>query len=74
LSDRKVAGFNRILVAIDDSQYAYAVMEAAAKLSSLTHSDVVVLTVIRMPALVGSEGEINTKSITEEEKNDSIIS
>jgi hypothetical protein len=32
LSDRKVAGFNRILVAIDDSQYAYAVMEAAAKL------------------------------------------
>jgi K+-sensing histidine kinase KdpD len=68
LSDRKVAGFNRILVAIDDSQYAYAVMEAAAKLSSLTHPDVVVLTVIRMPALVGSEGEINTKSITEEEK------
>jgi nucleotide-binding universal stress UspA family protein len=68
LSDQDVAVFNRIIVAIDDSQYAYAVMETAAKLTSLTHSDVVVLTVIRMPALVGSEGEINTTSITEEEK------
>jgi nucleotide-binding universal stress UspA family protein len=73
LSDQDVAVFNRIIVAIDDSQYAYAVMETAAKLTSLTHSDVVVLTVIRMPALVGSEGEINTTSITEEEKNGSIF-
>jgi nucleotide-binding universal stress UspA family protein len=68
LSDQDVDVFIRIIVAIDDSQHAYAVMETAAKLTSLTHSDIVDLTVIRMPALVGSEGEINTTSITEEEK------
>jgi len=68
MPDSKATGFNRILVAIDNSQYASAVMEMAARITSFTHSDVVVLSVIPMPAFVSSEGEINSTSIAEEEK------
>lgn len=59
----------RILVAIDDSPYASAVMEKAAKLAYSTGSDVTILSVVPMPKLVASEGEINSVTIGEEDRN-----
>ena len=57
-----------ILVAVDDSSYASTVVENAARLAYLTGWNVLILSVIAMPKLVMSEGEINSFTIKDQEQ------
>ena len=57
----------KILVAVDDSDYATMVAEEAARISSQRGADVTILSVASVP-LMASEGEIDDQLISEEEK------
>jgi len=57
----------KILVAVDDSEYAPIVAEEAARISAQRGADVVILSVATVP-LMASEGEIDDQSISEEEE------
>jgi len=57
----------RILVAVDDSDYAPVVAAEAARISAQREADVTILSVATVP-LMASEGEIDDQSIGEEEK------
>lgn len=59
---------HRILVAIDNSNYAPLVMQEAAKLATRLGSDVTVLTVVNVPGMFASEGEIDSAKIEEDEQ------
>lgn len=57
-----------IVVAVDDSRYARVVAQEAARLALEKSADVVFLSVIPVPFLPASEGEINAEYLSEEEK------
>jgi len=57
----------KILVAVDDSEYASRVAEEAARLSLQRGTDVVILSVVPVSSFA-SEGEIDDQSAGEEEK------
>jgi nucleotide-binding universal stress UspA family protein len=57
---------HRILVAVDNSNYAPLVMQETAKLATRLGSDVTVMSVVNVPGLV-AEGEIDSAKIDEEE-------
>jgi len=57
----------RILVAVDDSDFAPIVAQEAARISAQRGADVTILSVATVP-LMASEGEIDDQSIGEEEK------
>jgi nucleotide-binding universal stress UspA family protein len=57
-----------ILVGVDDSKYARVVAQEAARLTLEKNADVVFLSVIPIPSLAASEGEINAEYLSEEEK------
>ena len=58
----------RILVAIDNSKFASAVVEEAARLGSQLGSDLTILSVVNMPSLVAAEGEIDSADMEDQEK------
>lgn len=57
----------KILVAVDDSDYAPAVAQEAARISEQRGADVVILSVMTVSSMA-SEGEIDDQSVAEEEK------
>lgn len=56
-----------ILVAIDNSDYANAVAEEAAKVAFEKKANVVFLSVVPIPSFVASEGEVDSEYLSEEE-------
>jgi nucleotide-binding universal stress UspA family protein len=62
----------RILVAVDESDYAPMVAEEASKISAQKGADVSILSVVPVQALA-SEGEIDDQFITDEEKELNIL-
>lgn len=58
----------RIVAAIDLSDNSKYVAEKAAEMAEIVGADVIVLTVIEVPSLVASEGEMGMTSISGEEK------
>ena len=57
-----------ILVAVDNSEYAVAVAEEAAKVALEKKANVVFLSVVPIPYLAVSEGEVDAEYLSEEEK------
>lgn len=57
----------RLLVAIDNSKFASAVVEEAAKLATRLGSDVTILSVVKVSSLFATEGEVDSAIIKEQE-------
>lgn len=57
-----------MLVAVDDSDYAHVVAEEAAKMATEKNADVVILSVVPVPSIAASEGEVDEGYLKEREK------
>lgn len=64
----KEKGEVSILVAVDDSDYAQVVAKEAAKVALEKKADVVLLSVVPVPSMAASEGEIDEGYLNEREK------
>lgn len=60
------ANLGKLLVAIDDSWHASLVMEKVLKLAPVC-TDITLLSVVKLPSIVASEGEIDKAGIKSEE-------
>jgi nucleotide-binding universal stress UspA family protein len=58
-----------ILAAVDDSEYAELVTREATRTAREKKSDVVFLSVVQVPSLAGSEGEIDAAYLSEKEES-----
>jgi len=58
----------RLLVAIDNSKFASAVVEEAVKLATRLGSDVTILSVINVSSLFATEEEVDSANIEEQER------
>ncbi|MEM2760343.1 MAG: universal stress protein [Nitrososphaerales archaeon] len=58
----------KIIAAIDESDNAPAVIASASEIAESTSADVVVVSVIEVPRLVASEGEVERAQIEAEER------
>ncbi len=57
-----------LLVALDESEYAEIVAEKASKIALQTNADVILLSVVTIPSLVASEGELDKEYLTTKEE------
>ena len=56
------------MAAVDNSEYAQSVAREVARLAPETNADVILVSVVPVPALPASNGDIDSKSLSEEEK------
>jgi nucleotide-binding universal stress UspA family protein len=64
----KEQGKSWILVAVDNSEYADAVAEEAAKVAQERKANIVFLSVVHIPSFVAAEGEIDNEYLEQQEK------
>lgn len=64
----KEKGEFSILVAVDDSDFAKVVAREAAKIALEKKADVMLLSVVQVPSMAASEGEIDQGYLNEREK------
>lgn len=64
----KERGRASILVAVDDSENAEVIAKEAAKIALEKNADVTFLSVVSVPSLAASEGEIDSAYLEKEEK------
>jgi nucleotide-binding universal stress UspA family protein len=57
-----------ILAAVDDSEYAELVARESSKVAGEKKADVIFLSVVKVPSLAGSEGEIDAAYLNEKEE------
>jgi nucleotide-binding universal stress UspA family protein len=57
-----------ILAAVDDSEYAELVAREASRVAGEKKLDVIFLSVVQVPSLAGSEGEIDAAYLSEKEE------
>lgn len=64
----KERGEFAMLVAVDDSEFAHVVAKEAARMALEKKADVVLLSVVPVPSMAASEGEIDEGYLKEREK------
>jgi nucleotide-binding universal stress UspA family protein len=57
-----------LLVALDESEYAEIVADKASKIASQINADVILLSVVPVPSLVASEGELDKEYLSMKEE------
>jgi nucleotide-binding universal stress UspA family protein len=67
-AEEERSGKTLILVAVDDSEYSKTVAREASRLALQKKADVVLLSVVPVPSLVASEGEIDEGYLREKEE------